>query len=201
MTNAPRFGTTDPGTLLLNDVNGDGLSDLVEVRSQGVDIYLNDNGANWTARHTIDNTPFRPAASNYVRLTDINGSGTPDILWGRANEYKYIDLTGGKVPLLLRKVRNGIGKTSELEYASSTEVMRAASTTSQRWTTFAPTTMPVLVRTTVRDNLDKVGRAAGIYVTEYTYRNPVYEGRQREFRGFSEAIVKTIGDANSPTSF
>ncbi len=201
MANSPRFGIADPGTLLLNDVNGDGLADMVEVRSQGVDIYLNDNGAGWSDRITIDQTPFRPAGNNYVRLTDINGSGTPDILWGRANEYRYIDLTGGKVPYLLTRIANGLGATTELEYASSADVMRAAAAASNPWTSLAPTLMPVLIRTTVRDHLDVIGRAAGVAVTEYTYRNPVFEGRQREFRGFSEATVKAVGDATSPTSY
>ena len=82
----------------MSDVNGDGLADMVEVRNQGVDIYLNDDGMGWTVRHTIEDTPFRPAGSNYVRLADINGSGTPDIVWGQASDYRYIDLTGGKVP-------------------------------------------------------------------------------------------------------
>src|SRR6185503_11567690 len=36
-------------------------------------------------------------------------------------------------------------------------------------------------------------------VTDYTYRDPVYEGRQREFRGFRRARSRRIGEANSPT--
>jgi len=33
-----------------------------------------------------------------------------------------------------------------------------------------------------------------VYVTQYMYRNPVFEGRQREFRGFSEADQISPGD-------
>ena len=54
-------------------------------------------------------------------------------------------------------------------------------------------------RVTETDNLTVAGRPVQHYVTEYTYRNPLYEGRQREFRGFGEAEAKRIGDANSPT--
>jgi RHS repeat-associated protein len=200
MLNAPTFGVSDPGTLLLNDVNADGLSDIVEVRNQGVDIYLNDNGSGWTDRHTIRDTPFRPSDSNYVRLTDIDGSGTPDILWGAANEYQYIDLMGGVSPLILTTVHNGIGKTLEFEYASSTKVMRDAALAGRPWDSFGPANMPVLVRSTKRDNLELIGRQAGVYTTEYDYRDPVYEGRQREFRGFRVAEVRTLGDASSPTA-
>ncbi len=37
------------------------------------------------------------------------------------------------------------------------------------------------------------------YVTEYQYRDPVYDGQQREFRGFKKARSIRRGDANSPT--
>src|SRR5690606_31634316 len=53
---------------------------------------------------------------------------------------------------------------------------------------------------TETDNLSAFGRGPSSYTTEYTYRDPVYDGRQREFRGFREATSKTFGDTNSPTS-
>jgi RHS repeat-associated protein len=199
MLSAPQFSVTRPGALQMADVNGDGLSDMVEIRSQGVDIYLNDNGTGWTERHVIEGTPFLPSTGNFASLTDIDGSGTPDILWGRADEYKYIDLTGGVSPHLLIRTHNGLGGTTELEYASTTDVMRKAAVAGNPWSSFTPTVSPVLVRSTARDHLEAVGRPAGIYVTEYSYRDPVYEGRQREFRGFREATTKKLGDATGPT--
>ena len=58
----------------------------------------------------------------------------------------------------------------------------------------------IVKRTTVRDGLGAVGRPEGVYVTEYTFHDPVYDGLQREFRGFSKTEVKNLGDTNSPTS-
>ncbi len=200
MENAPSFGTTAPGGLQLADVNGDGLADLVEFRVDAVDVYLNDNGRGWTDRYVLDDVPIKPNGSNYVQLTDIDGSGTPDLLWGRAYEYRYIDLTGGVQPYLLTSVENGLGKRTELEYESSTKLMLAAQSAGSPWTSTIPLSTPVVVRSIVRDRLQVVGREAGTYVTEYSYRDPVFEGRQREFRGFSSADVRTLGDANSPTS-
>lgn len=200
MQNAPQFGISDAGTVLFNDVNADGFADLVEIRNDAVDVYLNDNGLGWTSRHAIEGTPIRPPGSNYVRMTDIDGSGSPDILWGRAYDYQYIDLTGGVIPHLLVKMDNGLGATSTYTYASSTDVMREADATGQGWKDRAPTVTPVLVQSTVRDNLERIGRPAGVYITQYKYRDAVFEGRQREFRGFREATVKVLGDSNSPTS-
>ena len=197
--NAPRFGAGSD-VVLLDDVNADGLADVVEVRNQGVDIFLNDGGYAFTERHTIASTPFRPSASNYVRLLDIDGSGSGDILWGRAHEYRYIDLTGGRLPFLLSAAHNGVGKTLQLEYESSAAHMRRADAAGSPWHSLAPTVSPVLIRSTLRDNLERIGRPAGIIRSEYRYRDAVYDGRQREFRGFREAVVTNIGDATSPTS-
>lgn len=200
MDNAPYLGVVQPGTLQFADVNGDGLADMVEVRFNGVDVYLNDNGTRWTPRHELKNVPIKPNGTNPVRLADIDGSGTIDIVWGHGYDYKYVDLAGAVRPHVLVRAHNGLGKTTELEYSTSSQLMLDAAAAGKPWSRAMPLTVPVIVRSTVRDNLEKIGRPAGTYVTEYSYRDPVFEGRQREFRGFSEASTRTLGDANSPTS-
>src|SRR5262249_4332805 len=121
MTTSP-FYSAAAGIPRFEDVNGDGLDDLVLVRFDAVDIWLNVNGAGWTERHTIEGTPAVSPILNPVRLVDINGSGTRDILWGDANAYRFVDLLGGKRPGVLTHIANGLGKTTDLEYASSTQL-------------------------------------------------------------------------------
>jgi RHS repeat-associated protein len=200
MSESPQFGIVGDDALLMNDVNGDGLSDLVRVHHQAVSIYLNVDGVSWTSRHLITNSPPNGTVTNRVRLTDINGSGTPDLLWGDAFAYKYIDLAGGKRPWLLTKASNGLGRTTEFEYATSVDQMLAAEAAGQEWESKSPTVLHMVSRIIDRDHLEVVGRPAGVYTTEYTYRDPVYDGRQREFRGFRSVRARTVGDANSPTS-
>ncbi|MBX3212311.1 MAG: hypothetical protein KF850_09785 [Labilithrix sp.] len=200
MNDSPVSASFGDDPLLLDDVNGDGLADLLRVRFNAIDIHLNVDGTGWTDRHVIENAPPNSSIANRVRITDIDGSGTPDILWGDGFAYKYIDLAGGLRPWLLTKIDNGLGGTTDLEYATAAEQMLAAEAASDPWTSKAPTVAHVLARVTRRDNLERVGRAAGTYVTEYTYRNPVYDGRQRAFRGFRTVRTRTLGDTNSPTS-
>src|SRR5690606_2713824 len=126
MNDSPHYSDIQGTTLRLDDVNGDGLTDLVQVRFDEVDIYLNVDGEGWTERHIIDNTPASPSYANRVRLVDINGSGTRDIVWGNAENYRYIDLAGGKRPWVLTHVDNGLGKTTELEYSTSAREMLEA---------------------------------------------------------------------------
>ncbi|HKQ70887.1 MAG TPA: toxin TcdB middle/N-terminal domain-containing protein, partial [Polyangiaceae bacterium] len=200
MANGAEFGVTEGSSLLLEDVNGDGLADIVKVRFDAVDIWLNVDGAGWTDRYVIDNVPVRPPSRDYARLIDINGSGTADILWAQASNYQYIDLQGGARSGVLTRVSNGFGKTTELEYTTSTALMLKAAHSGQAWTATSPAPVHVVSRVKVRDNLERVGRAGGAIVTEYGYRDAVYDGRQREFRGFAQAEARTLGDANSPTS-
>jgi RHS repeat-associated protein len=200
MDESPFYTDIQGTSLRLDDVNGDGLSDLVQVNFTDVSVWLNVNGTGWTDRYIIDNTPASPAYANRVRLADVNASGTPDILWGDGNSYKYIDLAGGVRPHLLKEVRNGLGKTTEITYGTSAQEMLDAKNAGKEWSSKMPTLVHVVKRVTEKDNLTIAGRPPATYVTEYTYRDPVYEGRQREFRGFREAEAKKVGDSNSPTS-
>ena len=199
MAKSPNYQVVQGDSLLVDDVNGDGLADLVEVRFNAVDIYLNVDGTGWTERHIIFNTPPNPGTANRVRLVDVDGSGTRDVLWGDGYDYKYIDLQGGTRPWMLTKVENGLGKSTHLEYSTSTAEMVAAEASLQPWASKMPMVTHVVKRVTETDNHAVAGKPAGTYVTEYTYRDPVYEGRQREFRGFRHATAKRIGDDNSPT--
>jgi RHS repeat-associated protein len=201
MTSSPQIGVVDSTeSLRLDDVNGDGLDDIVKVEFTTVYIWLNVDGTSWAGPHIIQNAPPRAPAVDRVRLVDINGSGTRDILYGDANAYKYMDLSGGARPWVLTHVDNGLGKTTDVEYSTSTALMLAAAAAGQPWTSTAPMPIEVVVKSTERDHMDLVGRAPGVYVTEYSYSDPVYDGRQREFRGFRSAQTRRDGDLNSPSS-
>ena len=212
MTSSPQWSDLSGDSLRLDDVNGDGLPDIVQVRFDGVDVWLNVDGASFTNRHIISNTPASPSYAQRVRLTDINGSGTPDILWAEASNYKYIDLTGGKRPHLLVGVSNGLGKRTSLEYSTSAAEMLAAEAKgacdpssppadiwSKGWCSKMPTVTSVVKRVTETDQIVAAGEGPSTLVTQYDYRDPVYEGRQREFRGFRFAKATRVGDNNSPT--
>jgi RHS repeat-associated protein len=216
----PQYSDTQGTTLRMDDVNGDGLDDLVQVNFDSIDIYLNVDGKAWTDRHIIPKTPASPSYAIRVRLLDVNGSGTRDILWGNGNNYQYIDLEGGQKSFLLTHVENGLGKSTDIDYSTSTAEMLAAESLRKcdpsnpsdaqllatspwgcAWTMKMPTVAHVVKRVTESDNLAIGGAAAGKYVTEYQYRDPLFEGRQREFRGFTRARSKRIGDTNSPSDF
>jgi hypothetical protein len=56
-------------------------------------------------------TPARPAfLAGRIRFADMDGSRTTvDVLYGNADDYRWVDLMGGVRPRLLTRVDNGLG--------------------------------------------------------------------------------------------
>lgn len=199
MDASPQFSDLSGTSLRLDDVNGDGLDDILQVRFDAVDVWLNDDGKRFFAKQTLSGTPKSPSFASRVRLVDVNGSGTRDILWANGSRYQYMDLLGGSRPFLLNRVANGLGKTTDLEYGTSTGEMLAAACGGKPFKTVIPTVVHVVKRVTESDNLKLFGTGPSRHVVEYSYRDPLWDGRQREFRGFASASTRRLGDANSPT--
>ncbi len=194
MENSPDFSNPNNEGVSIGDVNGDGLSDLVQIRFDAVDIWINRGDNSFTDRHIIEDTPITNSGFYHkVRLADINGSGTVDIVWADAGGYKYIDLAGdyrkldgnGGMPAgLLERVYNGSGASTYIEYATSVEMMVDAREQGNSWDTVAPLPMTVVRKVTTSDNLDEIGGPRGEYIQEFIYRNPFYDGHEAEFKGF-----------------
>ena len=71
MVASPWFTEPDVSALRLDDVNGDGLDDIVQVRFNDIDVWLNVDGSGWTERHVIRGTPSSPSYASRVRLVPI----------------------------------------------------------------------------------------------------------------------------------
>ncbi len=111
----------DPETegVHLADVNADGVDDLLRVRYDEVDVWFNRAGHGFTPRVRLAETPFAPAFDTRVRLVDVDGSGTLDIVYARADAWQWVDPMGGRRPRLLASVDNSFGARTELRHESS----------------------------------------------------------------------------------
>jgi RHS repeat-associated protein len=172
----------DPRRVLVGDVDGDGLADIVYLDDRRVTVWINQGGERFADPIEIGGTP-RVADPNAVQLTDFLGVGTTGVLWtfdadttGRPTMY-FLDLTGEAKPYLLTDIDNGLGARTTVEYASSTR-FSAARPAACRKTTLP---FPVQVVTRVR-SFDAV--SDGTLTTEFTYRHGYWDGHEHEFRGF-----------------
>ncbi len=177
----------DPQRVLLGDVDGDGIADLLYISDREVMLWINRTGNSWSERRTIRGTPAVNTMVS-VRLTDLHGSGVPGILWTRdaagsgRPQHFFLDLTGGHKPYLLTRMDNHLGAVTEVSYAPSTQFYlrdQDAPAPDTRWRTTLPFPVYVVERVTVNDELSN-----GTLTTEYRYHHGYWDGVEREFRGF-----------------
>lgn len=175
----------DPQRVLLGDVDGDGIADLLYVSDREVTLWVNRTGNGWSAPRTIRGTPAVNTMVS-VRLADLLGTGVPGVLWtgdvdgsGRPAHF-FLDLTGGHKPYLLNRMDNHLGAVTEVSYVPSTQFyLRDQATPATRWRSTLPFPVQVVERVTVSDEL-----SAGTLTTEYRYHHGYWDGVEREFRGF-----------------
>ena len=157
----------DPERVLLGDVDGDGLADLIYVSDREVTLWLNGTGNRWSQPIRIQGTPPVDGMAT-VRLIDLEGTGVSGLLWtrqarlGSVPEHFFLDFTGGIKPYLLNKMDNNLGAVTEVSYAPSTKFyLRDQEKAATRWRTTLPFPVHVVERVIVRDALSdgKIGRA------------------------------------------
>ncbi|HEY1380561.1 MAG TPA: SpvB/TcaC N-terminal domain-containing protein, partial [Gemmataceae bacterium] len=186
MANSPRLPADfDPRRVLLGDVDGDGLADLVYVEDTRVTLWINQGGNGWSQPITIEGTP-RVSDSSALRLTDLLGNGVGGVLWtsdaqtpSRPHLF-FLDFTGGIKPYLLNAMDNHMGSETRVEYVPSTRFyLEDAKRPETRWKTPLPFPVQVVARVEVIDALSR-----GKLASEYRYRDGYWDGAEREFRGF-----------------
>lgn len=196
MRGAPRFPDGyDPRRVLLGDVDGDGLADLLYVDDGRVTLWINQGGSTWAEGIEIRGTPTMTSADT-VRLVDLFGTGVAGVLWSRdagsdrgASMY-FLDFVGGHKPYLLERIDNGAGSVTHVEYAPSTELSRRSRAAGRPWLTTLPFPVQVVTRITAVDLI-----SGGRLSSEYTYHHGYWDGVEREFRGFGRVDQRDISVA------
>jgi RHS repeat-associated protein len=186
MHNSPRFPYGyDPKRVLVGDVDGDGLADLVYVDDRKLLLWINQSGNAWSEPIEIHGTP--PVTDmDAVRLVDLLGTGVSGVLWSRdangaARQPMFFhDFTGGLKPYLLDEINNHFGAITRVQYAPSTRFyLEDQKDRKTAWQTALPIPVQVVARVDVIDELSK-----GKLTTEYRPHHGYWDGAEREFRGF-----------------
>ncbi|HEU4478511.1 MAG TPA: toxin TcdB middle/N-terminal domain-containing protein, partial [Pyrinomonadaceae bacterium] len=187
MDNAPWFEEPDQfhqRRVLLADIDGSGVTDIIYLGRNSVDLYFNESGNSFSERHSLTQIPATDNLTSIAAI-DLLGNGTACLVWSsslpgnRVRSLRYVDIMGGQKPHLLVSIINNLGAETRIQYAPSTSFYMEDKFAGRPWLTKLPFPVQVVERI---ETLDHVSRNR--FVTRYTYHHGYFDGGEREFRGF-----------------
>ncbi len=190
--------------MLIGDLDGDGLADLVIIENQKIRLYINQGGKTWSEEIIITGTPLFSSGDD-IRIVDLFGNGTSGILFSsnkrqqNSSNYYFLDLTKGFKPYLLNEVNNHLGAITRIEYSTSTKEFINDKLEGLKWKTHLPIPVDVVKKT---ETIDQVSKSKT--TTSYSYHHGHWDGEEREFRGFGmveQFDTETFDDNNSLSLF
>jgi RHS repeat-associated protein len=200
MQSPPRFpeGYRDD-RVLLADVDGDGCTDIVYADYDRTLIWINQAGGGFSAPTEI---PIgMGTATSRILPCDFLGDGRIGFAWSAAATradsagYRFLRIDQGRKPYLMTRIDNGMGGEYLMEYSTSTTMRLEDRSDGADWSTELPFVVHV-----VRDIVEKDNVAGRTTRLSMRYHDGVYDGQQREFRGFSRVSVDNAGDDSVPTT-
>lgn len=178
--------------LLLLDVDGDGCADLVYCGDEGTTIWLNRSGTGFGAATDLPVAIARRGIAPFA--LDLFGDGMTSLVWAEPSGAAALRFDGGTKPHLLTSIDNGMGGVTAIDYASTTAMRSADLAAGRVWSGSLPFAVPVVAAIDERDLI-----LGSVRRTEIRYRDGVYDGIEREFRGFADVEQVLVGDASAPT--
>ncbi len=191
------FTAGDVPLMQLEDLNGDGLADIVVVSGDQVKIGTNMGGGRFQDARVLSSAdvdgsiPSR-IGTTVVLFADMNGNGSRDVVWFQDSKVDFLELYPTK-PNLISRVVNGIGSVQAVEYGSS--VLQQAAD-SEEWAYELPMAMNIVTRLDSWVTLTGDEDGAGLHDVEiFRYRSGYYDGIDKTFRGFEFVEREGVADA------
>ncbi|ODS24076.1 hypothetical protein AB835_05485 [Candidatus Endobugula sertula] len=195
--------TFDPQRIYLADIDGSGANDLIYVHRDKLTLYRNQSGNGFATGEDIQ-LPAGALFDNTCRLSfaDLQGSGGMSILLSIPHmtpTHYTLTLTSHK-PYLLSQVDNQCGAFSQVVYRHSAQEWLDEKAQNAQAHCLLPLSL-YLVKQLIQ--IDAI--TGNRQVQSFTYRHGVYDGTEREFRGFgyvetldSEHLSDDSPDTDSP---
>ncbi len=193
MENPPRFpeGYREE-RVFLADFDASGCDDIVYVDHDRILVWLNRTGSGYADPIEV---PVAPVGAPLIMPADFFGDGRLGFAWNAAATqefsagHRFLRFDAGRKPYLMHSIDNGLGGVSEMAYATTTDQRRRDDADGRPWLAELPFVVHVL--TSIREH-DVVSQSVSEKLM--SYHDGVYDGEQREFRGFKTVTVDSPGD-------
>ena len=195
MERPPRFpeGYRDD-RVLLADIDGDGCTDVIYADYDRTLIWINQSGTGFAAPIEIPVTIG--VAGTRIIPCDFFGDGRVGFAWSAPGAtYRFLRFDEGRKPYMMTRINNGMGGEFEMDYSTSTVMRIQDRSDGADWLGELPFVVHVVRSIIERDTI--TGRETRLTMR---YHDGVYDGPQREFRGFTRVTVDNLGDDSVPTS-
>jgi RHS repeat-associated protein len=177
----------------LEDINGDGLTDLLIVLADELRYSLNQNErafSRWYNASELTNLtlPVRDTDTT-VLYADMNGNGSTDVVWIQPDGgVQFLELFPVR-PNLMIQMENNLGMTTQIEYDASVREARRAANREETWQYNLPHPMTIVKRKVVREAVGQLDM-----INHYQYNDGFYDGINKQFRGYQKMTSRMLGD-------
>ena len=188
------FTETELAEVELEDLNNDGLSDLVIVKPDEVRYALGRVGTRFddTVFLTSSTLGFSvPIRDNTVTVlyADMNASGSDDVVWiDQTGNVQYLELFPVQ-PHLLSRIENGLGMVTDITYGTTVQQAARDEAAGRPWVKKPPFAMTVVTRVDSHELLSGVHQ-----IEDYSYSNGFFDGVEKKFRGYQSVVMDRMGD-------
>ncbi|KWB79430.1 SpvB/TcaC N-terminal domain-containing protein [Burkholderia ubonensis] len=174
--------TFNPDQAFLADLDGSGAADLIYLEHDHLTLYLNQSGNGFAAPVKLS----LPEGLTFDRLcrvsfADLQGVGVASLVISHPHmtpSHWRLDFAQAK-PYLLASVNNNMGASTTFRYRSSAQFWLDDKLADPQLTSALPMPIHTLAQVVTLDEI------TGNSVTQrYGYHHGVYDGIEREFRGF-----------------
>ncbi|MBL8937706.1 MAG: VCBS repeat-containing protein [Archangium sp.] len=187
----------------LEDINGDGLTDVVMVAGSEVTLLLNRNGDTFSPPLSITTASLGAGAipsrmgSTTVTYADMNGNGSADIVWfeGVNGSVKYLELFPVR-PNLISRIENGLGSVQLISYGTSIAEQARDGAANRPWPTRVPNASILVTKLDTFVTLTGSDSGGLHERLVFRYHDGFYDGFEKQFRGYETVERELLGAMN-----
>lgn len=193
MENPPRFpeGFLEE-RIVLADFDTSGCDDIIYVDHDRILVWLNRTGTGYSNPIEV---PVAPTGTDLFIPADFYGNGRLGLAWNAASNreyssgHRFLQFDEGRKPYLMTTIDNSMGGVSSMKYSTTTLQRTRDEQNDKPWLGELPFIVHVLTNIREQDTI------SGLTTEKLmAYHDGVYDGEQREFRGFKTVTVDSPGD-------